>query len=194
MSADDRLLAALVGLLGLALGWFISHRRERALEARRRRERILDVQRALHAEISAHLHQLEMDDLRSHKTAMVRRIADDGAFIPLVPKQTHAMIFEAIITEIQILPQATVAAVTLYYGQILGVANFAEEFRSDTYRDLDPHRRADMYGDFMDMKMLSLDLGRKAQREIERSYAQISGAQIGVSNRVSVLYDRREGV
>jgi hypothetical protein len=178
-------------VFGLIIGWIIRHRQERAVEAERRREKVLDVQRALHAEISAHLHQLQMDDLVAHKAAMVARIAGDPEFVPLVPKQTHAMIFEAIVGEIQVLPEEAITPVSLYYGQILGVANFADEFRSEAFANMSPRRRAEMYGDFMDMKMMSLSLGQKAIRGIERSYARTSGTQIGVNNRVSVLSDRQ---
>lgn len=168
---DERVLSALIGAAVVALGWLIRERRDRAAERRQRRAKIADVQRALLAEVAAHVHQLEINHLEAHREDMTRRMLDDPDFLVLVPGDTHATIFRALLPEIHLLPAATVGPVTLYYTQILTVASLAEDIRSDRYATISPRRRAEIYGHFIEMKIVALRMGHAAEAALERSIA-----------------------
>ena len=165
---DERVVAALIGGSVVVLGWLISHRRDRVVERRQRREKVIDIQRALHAEIAAHVHQLEGNRLEAHKADMLARMQNDPDFLVMVPGETHATIFRALLPEIHLLPGPVVEPVTLYYSQIITVANLAEDIRSARYAAIASDRRAQMYGHFIDMKIEARRMGHIAQDMLSR--------------------------
>ncbi|MEM8791889.1 MAG: hypothetical protein AAGE80_09725 [Pseudomonadota bacterium] len=166
---DERVLAALIGAVVVALGWLISDRRDRLAERRRRRDKEADLMRALGAEIAAHVHQLEMNRLEEHQAEMLARMTREPDFIVMVPGDTHATIFRALLPEIHLLPGDVVEPVSLYYSQIITVAHLAEDIRSDRYAQISPERRAALYGHFIDMKMEALRMGQLAASKLERA-------------------------
>ncbi|MGD1924358.1 MAG: hypothetical protein ACFB03_09220 [Paracoccaceae bacterium] len=174
---DERVLSALIGAIVVASGWLIGYMRESSGARRLRRQNSLDLQRALHAEVAAHVHQLELVNLTEHKADMVARMRADPDFLVMVPSATHTTIFEALLSDISILPGDVVEPVTLYYSQVISVAALADDIRSERYAMISPDRRAAIYGDFIDMKMESKRMGRIARDVLAASIKQGERAQ-----------------
>jgi len=182
---DERVVSALIGAAVVVLGWLISHRRDRVAERRQRREKVIDIQRALLAEIAAHVHQLEDNRLEEHKADMLARMESDPDFLVMVPGETHATVFRALLPEIHLLPGPVVAPVTLYYSQIITVANLAEDIRSARYASIEAERRAQMYGHFIDMKMEARRMGHVARDVLTRWIAWMERPDYVFSSRAA---------
>ena len=56
------IVVAVISALVTAAGWLVAHRQTMRAEALRRRERVVDVQTALRAEIRSHPHQARSID------------------------------------------------------------------------------------------------------------------------------------
>jgi hypothetical protein len=165
-AAIEAWLGPLIVALTALAGWVFTDWRKRAEERRLRRAKVLDIQKAIRAEIEAHLHQLRRDDLAAYGVAMTAAIRAGGdgttAFVPLLARERHDTVFQALVGDIHLLSTATVRPVTLYYNQIVNTAEMAETIRSAPYAAINAERRAQVYGDFIDMKITALRLGENA--------------------------------
>ena len=170
---DGSVAAALIGAAVFGVGWLMTDQRDRRVERARRRSQIADIQRALLAEISAHVHQLEVNRLEAHREDMLGRMRQDPGFVVLVPADTHETVYRSLLPDIHLLPGPTVGPVVLYYNQIIAIANLAADIRSDRYASISAERRAAIYGDYIEMKIVALRMGQDAiaalTRGIERA-------------------------
>jgi hypothetical protein len=175
--AEPRVAGAALGaaavLLGVLLGALVNWRLGRSNARRLRRERRVDVQTALLAEIEAYLHQLgDADRLEAHRDAVLHEIEGSERFHPFVPGERHDRVFEAILSEIHILPTPSVSAVTFYYVQVTSIARLAEDLRSPGARRLPRDRLARMYRHFIEMKIEALRLGEEARTALKAGIAR----------------------
>jgi len=149
---DTIVIAAIVSAAVTALGWFASHWSETRLEAKRRDEKIVDVQTALLAEIESNLTRYEEIDLDDHVADMTRRILRKGraqAFTPFVPRDAPEIVFEAMLPDVHILPTETIDDVVAYYKQEYKLRELVEDLRSDRYQELEQTRKARLYEDYV---------------------------------------------
>ncbi len=146
---DTVVIAAIVSAAVTALGWLASHWSETRLEAKRRDEKIVDVQTALLAEIESNLTRYDEIDLDNHVAEMTRRILRKGrqkrAFTPFVPRDAPEIVFEAMLPDVHILPTETIDDVVAYYKQEYKLRELAEDLRSDRYQELEQARKARLY-------------------------------------------------
>ncbi|MET0481969.1 MAG: hypothetical protein ABWZ27_03525 [Aestuariivirgaceae bacterium] len=98
------IVAALIGCLTTMLGWSVSFRQLKNLETVKRRERIVDYQTALCAEIRSYRARLRQVDLQAHRHEVVEHMRTDVLYIPFVPLEEPHHIFQGIAREIHILP------------------------------------------------------------------------------------------
>ena len=154
------ILVGILSLFGVALGWFVTHRQTRRLEATRREERIRDVQTALRAEIRSHRRWLEPFDQEQEKGLTAARIiAEEAAnFTPFVPREVETFVFDALTGDIHILPSDVIDPIVLYYRQMHALAKMADDLRSERYEKLAAARKAEMYQDYVGMAVYALDL------------------------------------
>ena len=169
-------IAAVISSGVTAIGWIVSHRREGEAEARRRRERIVDVQKALRAEVANYAAQLEEVDLAEHLDGVIHAMRRDPAFVPFVPRESFDIVFRALVSDIHLLPSGAVEPVVRYYAHLIGLAAFADDLRSIAFRDLVPERRAEMFGDFIQMKVKALDLARSAEQALHRGIEAVNSS------------------
>lgn len=171
--------AALTAFVAVAL-WVGNKWWERANARRARREKVLDLMRALHAEINAYVFQLSEDDLDRHREEIIGRIRRDGEdgerFVPLVPRESHDTIFRAILGELHLLPADAVAPVVLYYNQVIAIANLAEDLRSERFETISPERMSALYGHFIEMKKTARRMGEVARTRLESAIDAPVGA------------------
>ena len=182
---DTALIAAIVSAVFTALGWFATHWSERRLESQRRTERIIDVQTALLAEIESNLTRYEEIDLDQHTKDMVHRITgkmQGKKFTPFVPRYATEMIFEAMLTDIHILPTETIDDVVAYYKQEYKLRELVEDLRSDRYRELEQDRKARIYEDYVWQIKTVLITGEQARGALRSSLGvPINNQEVGRS-------------
>jgi hypothetical protein len=164
-------LAAFIAAGVAMLGWIYNHWRERREERRRRREKTRDYQKAIYSEISAYVEVLERDDLFAYAQTLVEKMEKATVakpYIPFVPKEQNNTIFNALVSDIHILPRVVIDPVVLYYSQLAAIQAMIEDIRGETYSKLEKARRIAIYRDYIAMKNEALTLGRAALREIKR--------------------------
>ena len=186
---DAALVAAVVSAAVTALGWIASHWSEQRLEARRRTERIIDVQWALLAEIESNLLRYEEIDLGEHEREMVEKIMkgrDRTSFTPFVPRDPSEIIFEAFIPDIHILPTETIRDVVAYYKQEYKLRELVEDLRSDRYAALDRDRKARLYEHYVWQIKTVVEWG-------ERARAALAG-QLGPEAAKNAINSRATGL
>lgn len=162
------LAASLSAVVALAI-WAGNKAWERREARRLRWAQIADIQRALLAEVEAHVYQLRLNDLQAHRREMLERMEREPDFVVMVPSETHATIFRALLPQIHLLPGPVVEPVSLYYSQIITVAHLADDIRSDRYAGISPDRRAAIYGHFIEMKVEALRMGEVARDALKMS-------------------------
>jgi len=169
---DTIVIAAIVSAAVTALGWFASHWSETRLEAKRRDEKIVDVQTALLAEIESNLTRYEEIDLDDHVADMTGRILRKGraqAFTPFVPRDAPDIVFEAVLPDVHILPTETIDDVVAYYKQEYKLRELVEDLRSDRYRELEQERKARIYKDYVWQIKTIVITGEQARRALRES-------------------------
>lgn len=162
---DERIIAALIGAAVVAIGWLINQRRELSGARRRRRERMIDIQTALRAEIKALVEAPQNRDLAgSLERGLARFDAEtpEAPYLPFIPHEKHDTVFQAMVGDIPVLPTATVEPVILYYNQQVAIGMMAQDLRSETFTTLDRERRRSMLKRYMEMKMEAMRMGRIA--------------------------------
>lgn len=146
---DTAIIATVVSAAVTALGWFASHWSTQRIEARRRIEKIIDVQWALLAEIESNLQRYSEIDLDEHLADMEQRIRGRGRFTPFVPRYATEIIFEAFIPDVHILPTETIRDVVAYYKQEYKLRELVEDLRSEKVEKLERDRKALLYSDYV---------------------------------------------
>ena len=96
--------AVIAGLINV-VGWFVTLRHTRRLEQERRAEKVTDTQTAILAEIRSDLTTLNIDVAKEVAATRERLAAapDDKPYTPFVPKDSGAIVFSAIVSEIAVL-------------------------------------------------------------------------------------------
>lgn len=160
---DSRVLAAVIGAAAVALGWFVTARRERGSERRRRRQQERDMRAALSAEIGAHVEALQMFDLEEQWRLIVGRMEDDPSYVPIVPRERNDVMFRALVQEVSVLPEGAIGPVVRYYGQLFAVDAIVGDLRSIAFRErMGQSERIAMYTDYIGLKQEALVRGKEA--------------------------------
>ena len=160
---DSRILAAVIGAAAVALGWFVTARREKGAERRARLQRERDMSAAIAAEIGAHVEALQMFDLEEHWRMAVVRMEADPNYVITVPRERRDVMFRALIEEVTVLPDAAIGAVVRYYVQLFAVEAIVGDLRSSAFRErMTQPQRIAMYTDYIGMKQEALVRGEAA--------------------------------
>lgn len=153
---------ALIAGLFIAAGWWVVASQNHRRDAKLRQERVTDIQRALLAEIRAHVVALEDQRLDARETdRAVRRILDEG-FIQMLPDNSNDRIFSAILEEVHILPALVIDPVVTYYRQVAVLRSFEEELPELATRNRT--RAAEMFIDYLELGEVARDTGYEAMR------------------------------
>lgn len=166
---NDRVIAALVtALVGggvVAAGWFWTHALSRRRDKLLRSERISDIQRALLAEIRAHVVALERQS-DSGSWQDVTPIKDED-YLPILPHDANDRIFRAIVEEVHMLPEWVIDPVVRYYRLLAVRAALAQDIRSNA-KDY-PRRTAEMFRDYLLLNDETLETGLDAMEILTAS-------------------------
>jgi hypothetical protein len=155
-------ISGLVSLIVVQLNF----RQERKIERLRRDEKIRDFQIALRAEIRSELTNLKRFDLDGVLLEMERRYADEPGFSVSVPRVAKHIVFEAIVSELHVLPEAVIAPVVLYARQRQVVESLTEDMRDQTFKSLSKERQLSMYRDYLEMWKQWRELAEQAENAL----------------------------
>ena len=168
-------IAATVTLLALV----VSGRRQIQAERRRRREKRVDIQTALKAEIDHYVAALSNDkmNLDDFWKEIVLRMEKDDGYIPFIPAEKNDMVFQSVLPDISILPSPVIEPVTYYYNQVVAISSLIEDLRSPDFRNTDPARGAVMtqdqriaiFTDYIGLKSEALLAGRNVSHALKES-------------------------
>lgn len=166
---NDRVVAALVtALFGggvVAAGWFWTHALSRRRDKLLRNERIADIQRALLAEIRAHVVALEGQ--RDTGGLQSLTMITDEDYLPILPHDANDRIFRAIVEEVHMLPEWAIDPVVRYYRLLAVRAALAQDIRSNA-KDY-PRRAAEMFRDYILLNEETLETGLDAMEVLTAS-------------------------
>lgn len=169
----------------LAIGWWVVALQNRRRDANLRAERVRDVQRALFAEIRAYLAVLRRDDIAAYGEQIRDRILTDPGYFPVIPTERNDAIFRAIVGEIHVLPRDTVDPIVLYYGQLNAIAAIIQDLRELDVARIGAERAANIYRDYISMKLEALQLGDHALEAIRANIDGRTAAGGNVSSPAS---------
>lgn len=152
---NDRVAAALVtALVGggvVAAGWFWTHALSRRRDRILRLEQVSDIQRALLAEIRAHVAALEQQEAEEQSVAAqalrARLLAD--RHVPILPHDANDQIFRAVVEQVHILPQYVIDPVVRYYRLVAVRVALAQDIRRSARSQ--PERAGEMLGDYLSL-------------------------------------------
>lgn len=159
---NDRVIAALVtALVGggvVAVGWVITHLLSRSRDRALREERIADIQRALLAEIRAHVFALE-EQQAARDMGTISTVSDQD-YLPILPHDANDRMFRAIVEEVHQLPEWAIDPVVRYYRLLAVRAALAQDIRSNAKEY--PRRAALMFRDYLEITDETWDTGLEA--------------------------------
>lgn len=142
-------MAALIAALVAVAGWLINAHIIRGHEHRRRKEKERDYQIALRAEIWPEWRLNKDFDAAAHLAEIRTRYRMDDAYSVTVPIPPSMVVFEAIKTDIHLLPEDVIEPVVMFARQKAAVVAFAEDLRGDRFRSLPRERQMEMYADYI---------------------------------------------
>jgi hypothetical protein len=159
------LISGSISLIGLYLGGWIAIRHER----RRRREKVRDFQVALRAEIRSELHNLAAIDFDKHIAEIGERYASWPGYSVLPSLPARHIVFEALQSEIHILPEPVIDEVIVYWRQRHVVEKMVEDMRGERFTKLDTTRQFEMYKDYIGMQRYLAETARLSAKALDRS-------------------------
>ncbi len=166
---NDRVVASLVtAIVGggvVAAGWFWTHWLSRRRDKLLRNERIDDIQRALLAEIRAHVVALERQSDAGGLVSLSRLSDED--YLPILPHDANDRIFRAIVEEVHMLPEWAIDPVVRYYRLLAVRAALAQDIRGNA-KDY-PRRAAEMFRDYVLLNEETLETGLDAMEILTAS-------------------------
>lgn len=171
------IVAALVSALVSAAGWFVTSWQTQQIDQRRRGEHLNDFQVALRAEVASDLLNMAVADRREFLDEVSERYRADATYYPVVPMQSRNVVFEAIVGEIHILPEAVITPLIHYARMRQRVEKFVDDLRSADFRALTAERQLTMYSDYLEMLDRAEQLGRDAVSSLDESLNSSDGAR-----------------
>lgn len=176
---------ALVAAFVAVGGWVYNGQQNRRIAARLRSERVDDLQRAILAEIRAHVVALENQQLTQDESiALIERVAA-GGYIPTIPGEANDRIFRAVIAEVHVLPARVIDPVVIYYRLLAVMSALAQDVQE--VARLDPDRAAEMMADYLALSEEALEAGRYAMVLLS---ARLDGGDPAIDALIGESHDR----
>ena len=156
------LIAAVISSLVTAVGWLVNYRTSLGLEKERRLEKVRDFQIALRAEIRSELHHLKEVDFAGNLAKIETRYAKSKDYSVLVTSLVRHVVFDTLVKEIYVLPEAVIDPLILYARQRQIVDQFAADMRIDSFRHTPQAQQLEMYRKYLDLMSHMLRLAQEA--------------------------------
>lgn len=170
--SEVRVQQATIAAIVVAVGWFAGFALRETGRLLTRAERLRDMHRALYAEIKHNLRILgDAGALRDYGNDMLERIVAADAHVPFIPSERNDTVFRTIVGELHILPRVSIDAVVSYYSHVAALEALSEDMRGHEFRAMTPRSRAELYADYIGIKLRLIDHGNGAMRIID-AYAR----------------------
>lgn len=150
--------SAMIAGAFLALGWWVVAFQNRRRDAMLRREKVMDLQRALLAEIRAHVVALERQ-VEAGAFEVPEEISGDD-HLPILPHDANDRVFRAILPEVHVLPGWAIDPVVRYYRLLAVRAALAQDLREAVA--VSPTRAARMLRHYLQLNAETLETGLDA--------------------------------
>ena len=157
---------AVIAGLFIAAGWWVVALQNSRRDRQQRRARVEDMQRALLAEVRAHVVSLERQLQEGTFEDLLQRIGDGDAAL-VMPHGGNDRIFRAIVEEVHMLPEWVIDPVVRYYRLLAVRAALAQDIRSNA-KDY-PRRTAEMFRDYLLLNDETLETGLDAMEILTAS-------------------------
>lgn len=164
---DERVWQAIIAGVVIATGWLTTAIFNELGKAQERAEKLRDYHKAIFAEIRNSLAAMYYEgEAETHAAEIVERMQDDPNFVPLIPREHHDFIYNAILENIEVLPRATIDAIVAYYSLIKSVSAQADDMRGEGFQKLEQTRRILMYQDYFETRKRAFAIGQYALKLI----------------------------
>lgn len=180
---DVKIVVAVISAAVAIFGWFVTSVIAIVVARRDRTDKIIDIQRALAAEIRAFIESsgTMSETIEQAKTRAEEEFskypAKDG-FTPFVPRQNRSTVYHAVLPELHLLPGVTIEAVVLFYQTILSIELMAEDMRSQDFRDMPEDRRRRMLLGYLQLYEQAIAFGTSAERVLDREINRMDRARL----------------
>jgi hypothetical protein len=168
------IVAAFIGCLTTMLGWSVSYRQLRNLESAKRKEKFVDYQTALRAEIRSYRARFEQMNFNAYCDQVVTLIEADPAYTPFVPLEAPQRIFAEIAKEVRILPTEIIDTVILFYAQTATVAQLTSDLRSEAFTRLSGERKAQLLKDYYALLIHTCKLADQALKRLDDAISNLA--------------------
>lgn len=177
-------ITALVGGGVVATGWFWTHALSRRRDRILREEQVSDIQRALLAEIRAHVAALErQEDIDSLAARdQLRDKLASGRHVPILPHEANDRIFRAMVEQVHLLPPNVIDPVVRYYRLLAVRVALAQDIRQSAPDH--PKRAGDMLDHYISLTGETLQAGNMAMLFLG---ASLTGGRAAVAALLEAL-------
>lgn len=180
------IVAAVISSLISALGWFVNYRMHIGLEQRRRREKVRDLQIALHAEIRSEIYNLESYDPEGNLADIEKRYRQSETYSVTVPRPVRHIVFETVLPDVQILPAEVIDPLIVYTRQRFVIDSFVEDLRDESFREKSRELQLSMYRDYLALRANLLTLAYEARDALT---ASLDSDPDGINSRDGGQFD-----
>ena len=94
------------------------------------------------------------------------------SYTPFTPKRVSTLVFDALISEIYVLPTSVVDDVVLYYASEHMISRLIEDMRDATFSTMGQSRKVAIYSDYIRLIKVTNALGDAAQETIKSELAK----------------------
>ncbi len=173
--------AVISGLISLIVVQ-LNYRQERRIEQLRRAEKVRDFQIALRAEIRSELRNLKQHDVGLLLTDVRNRYDTEPNYTVSIPKLPRHLVFDALVSEIHVLPEAVIDPVVLYARQRQAVESLVEYMSNEAFKTLSKDRQLAVYEDYLRMWETWRDFAAQAEAALNEQSSSIAGPRSGLAS------------
>lgn len=191
---DPRVSQALIAGLVIAVGWLTTAIFAELARGRDRAGRLRDFHKALYAEIGNSLTALlDGGEADAYTRQILEKMQADPDFVPFIPREQHDHVYNAVLSEIDVLPRQTIDAIVAYYSQIKAIDALADDMRGQGFKELPQDRRMNIYVDYVAMRRQAFQFGQHALQLIKAFSDGGPAAAEKLSIRAAARSDRSQG-
>ena len=161
------IIATIISSIVTAFGWLVNYRTSLGIEKERRKEKVRDFQIALRAEIRSELHHLNEVDFAANLARIEARYGESKDYSVLVTSLVRHVVFDTLVTEIYLLPEAVIDPVILYSRQRQIVDQLASDMRLESFRHTSQAHQLEMYRNYLDLMLHMRRLAQEALTALE---------------------------
>lgn len=147
----------------------------RETERRQRAEKRMDIRRALRAEITDYLTELDLFKNKRTDAAVDKAFFINRDFVPFVIVSQRDRVFRAVLKEIEVLDDDQVESSVRFYGLAEKIKEMAAQMQSPTYQKLPWKRRAAVLKSMNKMEDTLVRYGTDALKALETVNTRVQG-------------------